>query len=1090
VLRFYTHLAFRKACHGSCSRGYNSKNECQAGEDQSWESGPVRIQDSIRNRSSEAAETCTDFATKWIRPGAPRRVDILGLRAFAMGLLVMGSIHSTLAAQSAAENEPQAAENLVFRSWRTEAGLPHNTVNGIVQTSDGYLWIGTRDGLARFDGVRFVAFGLREGLPSVEVQTLYQDSKGTLWIGTSGGGLSRLNADRIETLSFPQYLAGSGTVTSLAEDGAGRLWIGTRAGLTVSEHSRFATQGDLAKLSHSGVRTLLRDRTGVMWIATLSEGLYEFRQNRLDESPGPQGNEKILAYSLLEDSHSNLWASVGNGTLLCRHDGEWQVYGETNGLPYAYVTCLAEDHSGTVWAGSLDEGLYFFRGGHFSAIRQEQGLSANDVRVLCPDREGHLWVGTRTGGLNYLSRRKLVSVGAQQGLTNNYTRSVAETSDAVLWVGTTGGGLYRGGPDGFNCFAPQYSTVESVLATQDGSLWWGAARGLFCLRAGGLVDSYTSESWLGPAAVTALAEDGRGGLWIGTSEDRLVQYKNHTFVEVPDRLARGPITGLAPEPSGALWVGSMAGGLQRMGSDHQLIESVTNQLPSLAIRTLYLDATGVLWIGTAGGGLSCWDHGRATTFSPATGFTANTVVQIVEDDYGYLWLGTSRGVLRIRKSELTDVAAGRASLVHLRSFGVNEGMPAEECSSGFCPAGLKTRAGLVCISTVKGLVFFDPRNQATSPPPPHTILEEIVVNGKVEQPQAPPIDSRSSTARLDSQNAAPDRSLILPPGGRELEFHYTAISFDAPEKLRFRYQMEGLDHGWTDAGERRTAYYHGVAPGHYIFRVVASNSDGAWSPKPTTLAVTIHPYVWETTWFMALVAVATAALLVGVIRLMERGRYRRRLAALETRHAVERERLRIAQDMHDDLGSLLTQVSQLSDLGQSETGGPAAAKTQFERIGTQSRAAVRALDEIVWATNPKSDNLPRFAEYIGRFADELFENSSVRCWQEIPTNLPKVPLGTGVRHNVFLAVKEAFNNVLKHAGATEVWLRLSFRESEASVLVEDNGRGFEHASVGPGGNGLENMKMRLKSCGGTMELRSAPGKGTQIRFLFPLPKAA
>ena len=1004
-------------------------------------------------------------------------------------VLLVGTSH-TSGQPAGLAHEPELSEELVFRSWRTDAGLPHNTVNAIVQTRDGYLWIGTRDGLARFDGVRFTVFGLHEGLPSVEVQTLYEDRHGTLWIGTSGGGLSRWRGGQIETVTFPQYLAASGTVSSLAEDGVARLWIGTRAGLTIAERGRFVTEGDLARLSHVGVRSLWYERSGGMWIATLSEGLYEFRSNRLQESIGPPGNERILAYCLLGDTRSNLWASIGNGTVLCRQAGQWRRYTETNGLPFAYVTCLAEDNSGTVWAGSLDDGLYCFQAGRFLAIRERQGLSANDVRALCPDREGNLWVGTRTGGLNRLSRRQLLSIGAKQGLTNDYARSVAETSDGVLWVGTTGGGLYRGGQEGFRSFAPFHSAVESVLATKDGSLWWGAARGLLCLRNGELVHSYTNEPWLGPAAVTALCEDGQDGLWVGTSEGRLVQFQNGSFLESPDVLARGAITGLARGPNGTLWVGSMAGGLQRLTPGNRVNETITNGLASQAIRTLYLDLEGVLWIGTAGGGLSCRDQGRIFTFTPAGGFTANTVVQIVEDDYGFLWLGTSRGVLRVRKSELHEVAAGKLTFLHLRSFGINEGMPAEECSSGFCPAGLKTRTGLICISTVKGLVFFDPRNQEIARPPPEPIIEEVLVNGEVEQPDLSQSVTRSESPRPGFDNLPSKTNLVLPANARELEFHYTAMSLAAPEKLRFRHQLEGLDHAWVEAGGRRTANYHRVPPGRYVFRVWASNADGAWSTNAPALALTIQPYLWETSWFMAISALGGVAVVAGAIRLFERRRYRRHLALLETRHAVERERLRISRDMHDDVGSILTQVSQLSDLGQGEMGGLTAAKSTFERIGGQARAAVRALDEIVWATNPKNDNMSRFAEYVCQFADELFDGSPVRCWQEVPTTFPKIPLGADLRHNVFLAVKEAFNNVLKHAGATEVWLRLTLEASEACVSVEDNGKGFDIAKVGRDGNGLGNMRTRLADCGGVMELQSGPGRGTKVRFRFPVANAS
>ncbi len=959
-------------------------------------------------------------------------------------------------------SETNPAGGLVFRSWGTEAGLPQNTVNAIVQTRDGYLWIGTSDGLARFDGVRFTVFGLQEGLPSVVVQTLYEDRLGTLWIGTSGGGLSRRAAGRIENVSLPQYLVASGTVTSLAADAAGRLWIGTPVGLAIWDHERFTQLEELMGLGRSGIRALWYDRSGGMWIATPSQGLYEFRDNRLSESVELPGSERIRAHCLFEDASTNLWVSIGDGTVLCRHDGQWRRFTETNGLPFAYVTCLAEE-SGTLWAGSDDDGLYCFKAGRFFAIRKQQGLSANDIRSLCPDREGNLWVGTRTGGLDRLSRRKVLSYGAAQGLTNDYTRSVAQTADGQLWVGTSGSGLCRVGPEGceYRCLAPAYSFVESVLAAKDGSLWWGAGAGLFCSRDGKLAGSYTNQVWLGRGTVTALCEDARGGLWAGTSAGRLMHFQDGVFTEVQETIAQGPVTGLAQEPAGPLWVGSMAGGLKRINPGNGTCESVTNGLPSQAIRTLYLDGQGTLWIGTAGGGLSCCRNGRITTFTAREGFSASTVVQIVEDDYGFLWLGTTHGVLRIRKPDLEEEAAGKLSFLQPRAFGIYEGMPAEECSSGFCPAGLKTKGGPICISTVKGLAFFDPRRQATNSPPPKVLLEEVLANGQVREPVTEETGTRDTSGDAGSQSPPTARQITLAPGSRELEIRYTGISFGAPDKLRFRYQLKGLDPGWVEAADRRSAYYPHLPAGKFLFRVLACNADGVWSANGPALAVTVEPYVWQATWFQAMALVAALGVMAGAVRLLERRRYRRRLALIEARHAVERERLRISQDMHDDIGSVLTQVSQLSDFGQSEAGNAAAAKGHFELIGNRARAAVQALDEIVWATNPKNDTLPRFAEYVCRFADEMFRGGTLRCWLDVPTSLPTVLLGADTRHNVLLALKEAFNNALKHSGATEVWLRLSLQNSEVCVSVEDNGHGFERDRIGPGGNGLENMKTRL-----------------------------
>ena len=362
-----------------------------------------------------------------------------------------------------------------------------------------------------------------------------------------------------------------------------------------------------------------------------------------------------------------------------------------------------------------------------------------------------------------------------------------------------------------------------------------------------------------------------------------------------------------------------------------------------------------------------------------------------------------------------------------------------------------------------------------------SLLEETLIDGKVANPAG-----SWSAAQIGGSQAPRLPILVIPPGRRELEIHYTGIDFSAPEKINFRYRLSSLDSDWREAGGRRTAYYHRIPPGEYDFQVVACGANGVWGEPGAALHVTVRPYLWETGWFRVGAGLLLLGVMAGTFRLVERRRYRRRLQLLETQRAVERERLRISQDMHDHVGGMLTQVSQLSDLGQSETGDNSVARGRFDRIGVEARNAVQALDEIVWATNPKNDNLPRFAEYVCRFADEFFETSPVRCWQEVPTNLPNVTLSAEVRHDVFLAVKEAFHNVVKHSGAKEVWLRIALTGSEVQLEIEDNGRGFDTGNCAAHGNGLENMNARLADCNGHTQFESALGKGTRVRFRFPV----
>jgi ligand-binding sensor domain-containing protein/signal transduction histidine kinase len=1008
------------------------------------------------------------------------------LQSIVSGVLPLLVIIS--GSRAATEELPEPVQAPIVRAWGTEAGLPQNTVNAIVQTRDGYLWLGTDDGLARFDGVRFKVFGLKDGLPSVSITSLLEDQQGTLWIGTAGAGLCCLKQGRIEIIPPSDNRPGSDTITCLQEDSAGRLWVGSRGGLRLYLDGTPTADPALGNLRRAGIACLLRGRNRTtMWIASSASGLFAYRNGKLEACAGPAEHETISGEALFEDREGRFWVGIGNGMVLCRENGQWRIFNENDGLPFAFITTMTETADGTVWAGSLDAGLYRFDGARFNLVSRKDGLSADDIRSLDCDREGNLWIGTRTGGLDRLSRRKLLVISDGQGLTNDFTHSVAQTSDGTLWVGTTGGSLYRGKPSGFEPFRPEdrvyfYATVLSVLTAPDGSLWWGAGNGLLHWQNDRLTDCITNEPWVQNVLVSALQNDRRGGMWIGTSAGHLVHLQDGHFTEFPQHFTRATITSLAVETNGALWVGTMVSGLKFISAGGDTVLSITNGLPAKSsICALYLDQDDTVWIGTAGGGLCCRRNGRVTCFPVSQTLPPHTVLQIVEDDHHFLWLGCRRGIFRVRKAELLDCADGKASYIHSLSFGVNDGMLTEECSGGYCPAGLKTKSGLICISTVRGLVFLNPDEMHDKGPLPNVLLEEAVVSGVEQRIE----NDGVAGGNPESGEASPTR-LVLAPGKRDIELHYTAIGFSAPEKIGFRYKLAPLDKDWTEAGSRRIFSYPRLPPGKFAFHVQACNADGVWNEQDTVLAITALPFFWETHWFRTLAGLILFSLFAGILWLVLRRRFRLRLARLQAINAIERERLRISKDMHDQVGSVLTQVSQLTDIGLTETEDTATVKNRFERIGNRARLAVQSLDEIVWATDPRNDNLASFAEYISRFSDEFFEYTHIRCWQEMPATLPATPLTADIRHNVFLAVREALNNALKHSKCAEVWLKMKIDHGEVTLKIEDNGAGFTPRRTAPGGNGVGNMAARLAECGGRMELDSAPGTGTRVSFIFPL----
>jgi signal transduction histidine kinase len=443
----------------------------------------------------------------------------------------------------------------------------------------------------------------------------------------------------------------------------------------------------------------------------------------------------------------------------------------------------------------------------------------------------------------------------------------------------------------------------------------------------------------------------------------------------------------------------------------------------------------------------------------------------------------------VSRRDLDQLADGKLSAIYPQVYGRAEGMLSEECTGGFYPAGLKTRSGLLCFSTLKGVVVVDTHLRAPGAPAPSVLLDDVLVDGsRVQDFKAravSPTDPGLHT--LGAQSAV--EPLRIAPGRHRLELVYTAVSFDAPERVRFRYQLEGLDRDWVEAGTRRTAFYNFVPPGRYTFRVSACNSDGVWAPAAASLALTVSPHFWQTWWFIGLAAAGLLAFVGGSARVVEKRKLQRRLERLEQERFLEHERTRIAQDLHDEMGARLCRISFLSEHARRIDNLPPELRQQITAISDDSRQVLQSLDEIVWAVNPQNDTLEHVASYLGQYAQDYFQETTIECALEIPARMPPHPLSAQCRHHLFLAVHEAFTNILKHSGATAAKLTITCDSANFEIIVSDAGKGFSPNATNPpatSGNGLRNMRERLAEFGGLCEVKSAPGQGTTIRFVLPL----
>lgn len=982
----------------------------------------------------------------------------------------------------------------IVRSWSADDGLPHNYVLSVIQARDGYLWVGTRGGLARFDGVRFTPVN-RGPIKGAQIGSLCGARDGSLWVALEGQGALRWGEEGVLRCGTTNGL-NSNFVRAICEGKDGSIWIGTRGGLTQYRKGEFHTFTRDDGLVGMSVEALGEDSDGNLWADT-SEGLNCLRDGAvtatLTTKDGLPGNSVT---ALCADRKGNLWIGTSEG-LAVRSAGRVEIpYHEANGLTERFIRTVYEDRQGNLWIGTYG-GLYRAAAepsdaagllGHGPCGPQlnAEGAAFDRVMSILQDEEGSLWVGSRDG-LSRLRVRPFTGLGKPQGLSQNSVTSVCEDTSGALWVTTWRGGLDRLTDGKLFTYSVTNGLATDLLLSlcpgHDGSVWIGAdhAGGLYRFK-DEVFSHFDARQGLTNVAIQVIYEDSRTNLWIGTPKT-LTLFTGGKFVDFTSRdgLAGEVVKAILEDHAGSIWIGTSTGlSCRKDGSFTNF--GTRNGLPHNSITSLYEDGQTNLWIGTAGGGLSRLRDGRFRAYTTGQGLFSDEVLEILEDDAGCLWISCPNGVFRVEKQSLDDFDAGRVASISCATFGKDEGMVGVQCTAAAKPAGWKGRDGRLWFTTIKGLAVTEPNIRSNHRPPP-VVIEAIVADKRTVAPERP----QSAEAETGPPATSPPLKMTsspvrIPPGRGELEIHYTALSFQAPEKNRFKYKLEGVDAEWVDAGARRVAYYNRVDPGHYRFRVMASNNDGVWNQAGASVALVLVPQVWQTWWFLCLALATGIGAVGGTAAYWTRRAARRRLARLEQQHALEQERTRIARDIHDDLGSRLTHISMLSELAEADQANPKEVETHVRKIAASARETVRSLDEIVWAVSPEHDTWNSLVEYLSEYANEFFAGTAIRCRLEMPLDLPSYPLPSEVRHGLFLVFKEALTNSLKHARASEVRIRVSQNDSMVEITITDDGRGFEpnKAGAGSGSSGLRNMRERAESLRGRLRIESAPGKGTRL----------
>jgi ligand-binding sensor domain-containing protein/signal transduction histidine kinase len=963
----------------------------------------------------------------------------------------------------------------LVRDWQTEDGLPDNTITAIQQTPDGYLWLGTFNGLTRFDGVQFKTFDSANTpeLRSSHILSLLADPSGRLWIGTEEGGLARMADGHFESVP----LAGVGpaeSISAMFRERNGALWfIVTDKGAVRLQDGRTQLFKDNMDLADDKLPTLTTDPAVRAWL-TARNDLLTFRAGSWFSRPSqvpPSGSEII---AIQRSRNGNVWLGYPRQIAKLMESDETadritRSWG--NEFSSALVTTLVEDQDGKLWVGTLNNGLFYSaQDGGFQPVRAEGLLSQNVITALLEDQQGIIWAGTYRGGLFRIKRRTVTTL-SPPGAGEVNVQTACAARDGSVWLGTGGAGLFRYAEGKFTHYSKADGLsnlhVCSVFEDRRTNLWVGTWGGLFLLENDRFQRVIPSTNF--PERVLALYEDRAGNLWSGTYGGLArKQGENWTLFTPADGLSNPDVRVLAEDREGNLWVGTAGGGLDRFRDGHFTHFGADEGFPQKMVLALLADKDDTLWIGSIGGGLARYKEGKFISFTTQDGLADNVIGGLIEDTVGNLWLSSQNGILRVSKAALNHYERGLGEALPCLSLSVGDGLATLMCSGAGQPVAARTADGQLWIPNMKAVAIVNPQLAQLASLPPVTVkVEEVSIDGQIYIPQEGDL-------------------LRMPFGRSRFEFHYTALGLPVPEAVRFRHKLEGIDAEWVNDGVKRLASYSQLPPGKYSFRIMAVGGDGVWHEAATPLELQIVPHWWETWWFRFSLGAASLVIVGLAIRMIERRKLHGEIERIKRQRVISEERTRIARDIHDDMGSRLTAISLLGALALRESSPAQTVREDVSRMMKKTHELVSTLDEIVWAVNPKNDSLGHLATYLCQFAQEFLEPTAVVCRLDVVPGLPALVLTSEVRHNVFLATREALNNVVKHANATKIWLRLKIEAGAFVIELADDGRGFSPDARMATGDGLHNMSRRLADIGGQFEIRSAPAQGTTVCFRLPL----
>lgn len=926
------------------------------------------------------------------------------------------------------------AQTYPIQTFSIEEGLSESVVYGIVQDEKGYIWLGTGYGLNKFDGISFQNYFESEGLNSSRIRSLYKAKDGTIWIG-SEAGVNYLKADSIYSQPALNPLQNS-TVISIFEDEAGDLWFGTDGnGVWQYSSSELLTQYSTSNgLVGNKVRAITETPTGELWFGT-SEGITVLRDGNFVNYSTENGLRDQRIQDIKVDAKGAVWIGSQNG-LLRFQDGQFDAYTTQDGLVSNQIKTISITANNTIWIGT-EEGVSYYDGAEFKNYTTRSGLSTNIMQSSFLDDEGNIWLGTYAGGINLFLGDYLANYSTEQGLPNKLVTSFAEDSEGTIWISTFGGGIMALSDGtlqdfGLNAQLPD-NQIYTLFTDSKKRMWVGMSEGLAYVE-DREVTVFSDQEFPYPR-VRNIMETNGGGYLISTYDDGIIYYNGDTFrqINVDDGLVSNRVLEAVQGDDGSVWIATY-GGVTRYKDEEFQSFAIQEGLPNNAVMNLEKDDQGRIWASTFGG-IAWFDGLKFQNITTEDGLPDDVCYFIHQSRDGLFWIGTTNGVVRFDADIFFDEASDASQAFQV--LNQEQGLIANELNLG---AVFEDSEHKLWFGTVEGFSRFDPASYKGNGVPPQVHITGINASGREYQS---------------------GRSFTLSHDENYLEIEYAGINFTAPNQILYEYQLSGIDPGWQQTSDR-TVKYPSLPPGEYVFKVHARNFNGTWSDEVEEVRFSITAPFWMQWWFWLIMAAAV----VGIIYLFYNYYRARKLID------IERMRVRIASDLHDDVGGSLTEIALQSDFLLAGDTDPQIRKS-LEQIGHQSRNIVSSLDDIVWSIDARNDTLGDLTDRMQDYILHTLEHKNMQVIYDFDDLNMDNKLPVSVKENVYLIFKEAVNNIAKYSNGDRVDIKMENDQGKFEFVISDNGT--KGKGTKKTGHGLRNMDMRAKRIGATITIDTEDG---------------